>query len=173
MSDCCDCFNPEFDDGDDLGIAFSDNGDELGFALWQGLVGPHFTPSVDAEGNLRWTNNGELANPPAVNIRGPVGPPGTSIVIKHTAANIDQLPLDVEPGTMYGVGTKPPYDIYVFTESGWVNFGPIEGPAGPQGETGPAGYTPQKGVDYFTEADKTEIINSVLSALPVWSGGSY
>ena len=139
MSDCCDCFNPEFDDGDDLGIAFSDNGDELGFALWQGLVGPHFTPSVDAEGNLRWTNNGDLVNPPTVNIRGVDGKPGTSFAIQGTVSSVGQLPDDKEIGTAYGVGLEPPYDIYIFTESGWVNFGQLEGPQGPKGETGPQG----------------------------------
>lgn len=35
------------------------------------------------------------------------------------------------------------------------------------------GYTPQKNVDYFTEADKQELVNNVLSALPTWTGGSY
>ena len=41
------------------------------------------------------------------------------------------------------------------------------------GTEGPAGYTPVKGVDYYTEADKTEMVNLVLAALPTWIGGSY
>ena len=52
--------------------------------------------------------------------------------------------------------------------------GPI-GPAGPQGEVGPqgpAGHTPIKGTDYWTEADKQEIINSVLASLPAAEGVS-
>lgn len=51
-----------------------------------------------------------------------------------------------------------------------------QGPQGIQGETGPAGtdgYTPVKGADYFTEEDKTELVNAVLAALPMWEGGSY
>jgi hypothetical protein len=35
------------------------------------------------------------------------------------------------------------------------------------------GKTPVKGVDYYTAADKTEMVNAVLAALPVWNGGSY
>lgn len=35
------------------------------------------------------------------------------------------------------------------------------------------GYTPVKGTDYFTEADKQELVNAVLAALPAWTGGSY
>ena len=40
----------------------------------QGNVGPYFTPSVDKDGNLSWTNNGGLENPQTVNISGPQGP---------------------------------------------------------------------------------------------------
>lgn len=38
------------------------------------------------------------------------------------------------------------------------------------GEDGEDGYTPVKGIDYYTEADKTEMVNRVLSALPVYTG---
>ena len=38
---------------------------------------------------------------------------------------------------------------------------------------GPKGETPVKGVDYYTEADKTEMVNAVIAALPTWEGGSY
>lgn len=38
---------------------------------------------------------------------------------------------------------------------------------------GADGKTPEKGVDYWTEADKSEIVTDVLSALPTWEGGSY
>ena len=35
------------------------------------LKGATFTPSVDSDGNLSWTNDGGLPNPPTVNIKGP------------------------------------------------------------------------------------------------------
>ena len=41
-----------------------------------GADGATFTPNVDANGNLSWTNNGGLANPPTVNIKGPKGDAG-------------------------------------------------------------------------------------------------
>lgn len=41
-----------------------------------------------------------------------------------------------------------------------------QGPTGDTGPQGPAGHTPIKGTDYFTEADKEELVNAVLSALP-------
>lgn len=47
------------------------------------------------------------------------------------------------------------------------------GPAGSTGPQGPAGHTPQKGVDYFTEADKSELVAAVLDALPNGDEVSY
>lgn len=44
------------------------------------------------------------------------------------------------------------------------------GSQGPQGQTGPAGYTPVRGTDYWTSADQTAIVNAVLAALPYYDG---
>ena len=41
-----------------------------------GKNGATFYPSVDAAGNLSWTNDGGLTNPAPVNITGPQGPAG-------------------------------------------------------------------------------------------------
>ena len=41
-----------------------------------GENGATFTPSVDNEGNLSWTNDGNLDNPETKNIKGPKGEPG-------------------------------------------------------------------------------------------------
>lgn len=61
----------------------------------------------------------------------------------------------------------------------------VQGPAGQQGEPGKDGaagkdgapgadgYTPQKGIDYHTEADKAEMVSAVIAALPTWEGCSY
>lgn len=35
---------------------------------------------------------------------------------------------------------------------------------------GEDGYTPVKGTDYFTDADKAELISAVIAALPVYNG---
>lgn len=48
-----------------------------------------------------------------------------------------------------------------------------DGTNGTNGKDGVDGKTPVKGTDYFTEADKTEFVNDVIAALPVWEGGSY
>lgn len=49
----------------------------------------------------------------------------------------------------------------------------VQGETGPQGPEGPAGYTPKRGTDYWTAADKTQMVSDVLDALPTWTGGSY
>ena len=38
---------------------------------------------------------------------------------------------------------------------------------------GADGHTPVKGTDYYTAADKAEMVDLVLAALPMWNGGSY
>lgn len=38
---------------------------------------------------------------------------------------------------------------------------------------GVKGHTPEKGVDYWTAADKSEIVQDTLAALPAWTGGDY
>lgn len=39
----------------------------------RGEKGPVFTPKVSSDGDLSWTNDGGLENPPPVNVRGPQG----------------------------------------------------------------------------------------------------
>lgn len=44
---------------------------------------------------------------------------------------------------------------------------------GLKGDKGADGKTPVKGTDYWTEADKAEIVADTLAALPKWTGGDY
>lgn len=41
------------------------------------------------------------------------------------------------------------------------------------GLKGDKGDMPVKGTDYWTAADKAEIVNDTLAALPTWTGGAY
>lgn len=54
----------------------------------------------------------------------------------------------------------------------WENEAGIENPAPVKikGAKGEDGRTPVKGVDYYTEADKQEIIDNVLANFPVYEG---
>lgn len=49
----------------------------------------------------------------------------------------------------------------------------LKGDKGDKGDPGTDGKTPVKGTDYWTAADKAEIVNDTLAALPTWTGGSY
>lgn len=44
---------------------------------------------------------------------------------------------------------------------------------GLKGDKGADGKTPVKGTDYWTAADKAEIVADTLAALPTWTGGNY
>lgn len=103
--------------------------------------------------------------------KGDKGDTGKGLTILDFYTSVSLLESSVsspEAGDAYGVGTAAPYDIYIYSPTqGWVNSGPLQGVQGEKGET------PVKGEDYWTEADKAEIVNDVLAGLPTWTGGSY
>lgn len=117
------------------------------FRMWQGLVGPCYTPVMSNDGTLSWTNNGNLPNPEAVNIR---GPQGAGIRIAGIVETESSLPSSAADGAIWLVGEGSPYEGYAWVNGTWIDLGPLTvGPAGPPG--------PQ-GDDYeLTEADKQEI----------------
>ena len=45
-----------------------------------------------------------------------------------------------------------------------------DGDTGPQGPAGADGYTPERGVDYWTDTDKQQMVQDVINALPVYNG---
>lgn len=110
-------------------------------------------------------------------------PNGTgSMVVEYVASQEEMPPVDpvevelpVGPqgpkGDTGDVGPQGPKG-----DAGDTGAQGPKGDKGDKGDTGPAGAdgkTPVKGVDYFTAEDKTELVNSVLAALPTWTGGSY
>lgn len=71
---------------------------------------------------------------------------------------------------------KSAYEIavengFVGTEAEWLaSLHGKDGKDGSNGKDGKDGKTPVKGVDYFTEADKAEMVAAVIAALPVYDG---
>ena len=59
----------------------------------QGEPGAVYTPDLSADGDLSWSNNGGLTNPPTVNIKGPKGDPGQSTIVKTAAEWESQNPV--------------------------------------------------------------------------------
>lgn len=144
---------------------------EDSFRMWQGLVGPYYTPWLSQDGTLTWSNNGGLPNPGEVNI---MGPQGAGIRIAGLADTEEGLPERSDIGGIWLVGTELPYEGWAFVRNEWIDLGPLTvGPAGPPG--------PQ-GNDYvLTEADKTEIAGIAVDQfeqqletdpLPIRNGGT-
>ena len=102
--------------------------------------------------------------------QGPKGDTGSGFKVLDYYDTLEALEAAVTApiaGDAYGVGTAAPYDIYIYGKtSGWRNNGPI------RGEQGPAGYTPVRGTDYWTESDQQAIVDAVLAALPAAEGVS-
>lgn len=95
----------------------------------KGDVGYYFTPSVDAAGNLSWTNNGNLTNPATANIKGPKGEGGTVTITEITVDNGSS-----ETGTPSAEilsGTTDPQNAKYS-----ISFHNLVGKRGPQGARG-------------------------------------
>ena len=92
-------------------------------------IGPHFTPSVDSEGNLSWTNNGDLENPPTVNIKGEPGEISTLSIGTVTQGD--------EPSVTI-TGTAPNQVLNFVLQKGDDGQDGATGEQGPQGPAGPA-----------------------------------
>lgn len=109
------------------------------FRMWQGLVGPYYSPAIE-NGVLTWTNTGGLPNPDPISV---VGPPGNGLYIGGMVETVSDLPETAEDGVTWLVGTDDPYEGYVFLDGSWVSIGQLAlgpaGPAGPIGPTGPVG----------------------------------
>lgn len=77
----------------------------------QGPRGYYFLPSVATNGDLSWSNNGELANPTTVNIRGPQGEVGNPLNIIATeiitAAQVEEDTLATVGAELTARGRDP------------------------------------------------------------------
>lgn len=160
-----------------------------------GKDGVTFTPSVDEDGLLSWTNDGGLENPETTNLKGPKGEkgdtgaqgPAGSDGVKGDAGPQGPKGDKGDPGEQGIQGPKGDaftYDDFT-PEQLEALRGPKgdpgqEGPRGPQGEpgiqgaTGPAGPEGErgpKGDSYsMTEADWDTIANIVVNILPKYNG---
>ena len=143
-----------------------------------GQNGATFTPSVSPEGVISWTNDKELPNPEPVSIKGDKGdqgPQGEQGLqgVKGDKGDKGEQGIQGIPGEKGEKGDPgEPGAKGEQGEQGPAGADGATGPQGPQGEQGPPGKTPVKGVDYWTEPDKQEIISDVLEQIPGSSGGT-
>lgn len=123
------------------------------------LILPDSTASADygkvyLKGTANWVYAFTLTT--LTSIKGPIGPPGkkgdkgdpgeagSSFVILGYFDTLDALKAAVpnpKAGDVYGVGTAPPYNIYIWdsVHGKWVPNGNLQGPQGKQGIQGPVG----------------------------------
>ena len=103
---------------------------------------------------------------PFVVIKGPKGDPGAAGKDGHSP---------VVTATKSGKTTTISVDgaAIATVEDGADGKPGAAGATGPAGVPGKDGHTPVKGTDYWTEADKQEIVNSVIAALPDGTEVSY
>lgn len=103
----------------------------------QGANGITFTPAVDADGNLSWTNNGGLSNPPSVNIK---GKNGTSVTVTSVSES------EEDGGS----------NVVTFSNGMKLTV-----------KNGSDGHTPEKGKDYFTAEEKAAMVSEAAEAIPI------
>ena len=133
---------------------------------------------------------GDKGDPGTPGTTGPAGAPGKdghSPVVtatksgKTTTINVDGAAIatvedgaDGKPGAAGADGVTP----HIGDNGNWylgeTDTGkPSRGATGAKGDTGTPGKTPVRGMDYWTAADKQEIVNSVIAALPDGTEVSY
>ena len=117
-------------------------------------------PAV-SDGVLTWTKSDSDIPPAPANIKGDTGAAGAPGKDGKDGTN-GITPTIGDNGNWYIGGT----------DTGKPSRGAIGAP-GKDGAPGAAGHTPCKGTDYWTAADKQEIVNDVLAALPDGTEVSY
>ena len=105
----------------------------------KGASGSVFTPSVSSAGVISWTNNGGLANPTSVNIKGPQGETGP----QGPQGEQGIQGIQGEQGPKGDTGaTGPKGDTGATGPQGPQGETGATGPQGPKGDTGADGKTP-------------------------------
>ena len=83
--------------------------------------------------------------------------------VKGIVSDYSNLPSSAAQGNIYAVGTSSPYELYVYNNSSWVDFGQFpkagpkgdQGPQGEPGRQGPRGLTGPQGPRGYTGAPGT------------------
>lgn len=126
------------------------DGREVELSVVNGYIAWRYT------GETKWRNLIAISE-----LTGPEGKPGTSITVSSVSESTE------DGGT----------NVVTFSDGKKLNVkngkDGTNGKDGSPGAKGDPGYTPQRGTDYWTQADRTQIVSDVLSALPTWNGGSY
>lgn len=124
-----------------------------------GESGATFIPFVSVDGIISWTNDKELQNPDPVNIKGDKGEKGD----KGDQGERGQRGIQGIRGERGEQGLKG--DKGDRGEQGSQGVPGVKGETGARGADGKDGKTPEKGVDYFTNDDKAEMVEETKNAV--------
>lgn len=141
----------DFDSGDDGHLLMVNGGRAAPLPIGAGLEVRDGRLGVSGVVNLYVCSDGEYT------------PGGAPVIAEPDESTFYLVPQDSE-GTLYASWVYAD-GAWEFVETLTVTFD--------EAEDGAPGYTPVKGVDYYTDADKAELVQSVLAALPTWTGGAY
>ena len=115
--------------------------------------GATFTPSVDAEGNISWSNDKGLDNPQTQNIKGQKGDTGEPFTISKTYPSIEAMNADfdnMEVGDYVMIASSVEDEdnakLYVKTDTEWTFITDFSGAVGIKGEKGDIGPEGPQGV---------------------------
>lgn len=139
----------------------------------RGLQGFYFTPNVDINGNISWTNNGDLNNPDTINIKGPKGDKGDKGdqgIVGPEGPIGPQGP----QGNDGAIGPKgDPFTYEDFTAEQLEGLRGPQGEPGPQGLQGPIGNIGPQGESAIISAVNATIDNNVgIPSVTVDLGGT-
>lgn len=124
-----------------------------------GADGGYYTPAVSSAGLLSWTpSKSDMPAVPSADIKGPKGDAGYTPVkgkdyVDGTSVTVASVSTSSEDGGS---------NVVTFSDGTSVTV--------KNGSKGTKGDTPVKGTDYFTEADKAEMVDAVVAALPKYAG---
>ena len=136
-----------------------------------GAAGTTFTPHLDGNGNLSWTNDGGLENPATQNIRGAAGPKGeTGAAGKSAYAAAVEAGYTGTEATFYAALTAMPYHNARHLPDGadpiTVKAGNIEASAVETAKIKDKAVTMAKLADHAVSVDYTATLNTT------WSGSA-
>ena len=141
----------------------------------KGATGEKGNPGVD--GPVWWFCDYPLAQATSVPLTSVHNPNGPSVTSAGALRPRDLILSAVDGYVKYvnyiaGTGVDATVNLMGYPLSLRGNTG-ATGSTGPQGPAGADGYTPQRGVDYWTTADQQAIVYAVLAALPDGDEVSY